>query len=78
MFEGLNLTPILIPLAALLIGWAMGFFDSNMRTSKKIRQAEESAQTAIKEAEKQIADAQARLASAPTIAAAAETAGGIP
>ena len=75
MFEGLNLTPILIPLAALLSGWAMGCFDSNMRTSKKIRQAEESAQTAIKEAEKQIADAQARLASAPTIAAAADDPG---
>lgn len=65
MEEGWNLTPILIPLAALLVGWAIGFFDSNMRTSKKIKQAEESAQFAIKEAENKIAEAQAKLASAP-------------
>ena len=65
MAEGLNLTPILIPLLALLVGWAIGFFDSNMRTSKKIKQAEDSAQGAIKEAEDKIAEAQAKLASIP-------------
>lgn len=58
MFEGLNLSPILIPLLTLLVGWAIGFFDSNLRASKKIKQAEDSAQTAIKNAE-----AQAKLAS---------------
>ncbi len=65
MAEGLNLTPILIPLLALLVGWAIGFFDSNMRTSKKIKLAEDSAQGAIKEAEDKIAEAQAKLASIP-------------
>ncbi|HAV77545.1 MAG TPA: hypothetical protein DCX53_09365 [Anaerolineae bacterium] len=55
MEEGFNLSPILIPLAALLVGWAIGFFDSNLRTSKKIKQAEESAQVAIREAENKVA-----------------------
>ena len=47
MEEGLNLTPILIPLLALFVGWAIGFFDSNLRTSKKIKQAEDSAKAAM-------------------------------
>lgn len=63
MEDGLNLTPILIPLAALLVGWAIGFFDSNLRTSKKIKQAEESAKAAIEAAESRVAEAQAKLAS---------------
>ena len=63
MEEGWNLTPILIPLLALLAGWAIGFFDSNLRTSKKIKQAEDSAQAAIKAAEGRLAQEQARLAS---------------
>lgn len=64
MEEGWNLTPILIPLIALLVGWAIGFFDSNLRTSKKIKEAEESAQVAIRAAEDRMAQAQAKLASA--------------
>jgi hypothetical protein len=68
MFEGLNLSPILIPLLALLAGWAIGFFDSNMRTSKKIRQAEASAQAAIKAAENKAAEAkQASAAENPVL-----------
>jgi hypothetical protein len=63
MEEGWNLSPILIPLLTLLAGWAIGFFDSNLRTSKKIRQAEESAQATVKAAENRIAEAQAKLAS---------------
>jgi hypothetical protein len=63
MEEGLNLTPILIPLLALFVGWAIGFFDSNLRTSKKIKQAEDSAKAAIEAAERKAALAQA---SAPT------------
>lgn len=63
MEEGWNLTPVVIPLVALLAGWAIGFFDSNMRASKKIKQAEESAQFAIQEAEKKITEAQVKLAS---------------
>jgi hypothetical protein len=60
MFEGLNLSPILIPLATLLVGWVIGFFDSNMRTAKKIKQAEDLAQAAIKDAEDKIAEIRAK------------------
>jgi hypothetical protein len=63
MEEGFNFTPILIPLIALLVGWAIGFFDSNMRTSKKIKQAEDSAKAAREAAENMIAQAQANQAS---------------
>ncbi len=59
--EGLNLAPILIPLLALLAGWAIGFFDSNLRTSKKIKQAEDSARAAIQAAEKRLEDERERL-----------------
>lgn len=62
MPEGLNLTPILVPLATLLLGWVIGFFDSNNRTSKKIKQAEDKAQTAINDAQKMIADARVQAA----------------
>jgi len=65
MEEGWNITPILIPFITLLVGWAIGFFDSNMRTTKKIKQAEDSAQIVTKEAEKKIAEAQAKLAAVP-------------
>lgn len=65
MEEGWNLTPILIPLVALLAGWAIGFFDSNLRASKKIKQAEDSAKAAIETAENKVAEAQAKLASLP-------------
>lgn len=40
----------IIGFVALLVGWAIGFFDSKMRADKKIRQAEESAQVAIQHA----------------------------
>ena len=65
MEEGWNITPILVPIVALLAGWAIGFFDSNMRTSKKIKQAEESSQFAIKQAEDKIAEMQAKFAFTP-------------
>lgn len=63
MDEGFNLTPVLIPLLALLVGWAIGFFDSNLRTSKKIKQAEDSAKAAIEAAERKAAQAQAAASS---------------
>lgn len=47
----------------MVIGWAMGFFDSNTRTSKKITAAEANAEIKIKEAEKKIAEAEQNLAS---------------
>jgi hypothetical protein len=63
MEEGFNFTPILVPLVALLVGWAIGFFDSNLRTSKKIKEAEASAQVAIQDAKDKTAQAEAKLAS---------------
>ncbi|MEP0805533.1 MAG: hypothetical protein HRF47_08585 [Chloroflexota bacterium] len=63
--EGLNLAPILIPLLALLAGWAIGFFDSNLRTSKKIKQAEDSARAAIQAAEKRLAEEREKITAAP-------------
>ena len=66
-----NLGPYLLGgFIGIIVGWVIGFFDSNLRTSKKIKQAEESAKIAIKEAEDKIAQAQARLASAPAQTAA--------
>ncbi len=65
MEEGWNLGPILIPLLTLLAGWAIGFFDSNMRAAKKIKQAEDSAKIVVKNAENKIAEAQAKLAAIP-------------
>jgi len=57
----LNLTSILIPFGALLLGWVIGFLDSNLRTSKKIKAAENKAEIAIKEAQEKVAEAEARL-----------------
>ncbi|MBV6397164.1 MAG: hypothetical protein HFACDABA_02769 [Anaerolineales bacterium] len=52
---------IVIGLIALAVGWAIGFFDSNMRAEKKIREAEERAkfaeEKARKEAQRPIAEA---------------------
>lgn len=62
MPEGFTLTPILIPLAALIIGWAIGFFDSNNRSAKKIKEAETRAEHAQKEAERKAAQAEQQLA----------------
>jgi hypothetical protein len=50
---------IVYVLVAVLIGWVIGFLDSNLRTSNKIKSAESKAQLAISEAEKKIAAAQA-------------------
>ena len=44
------------------IGWAIGFFDSNNRTAKKIEIAESKADQVIKEAEKKIAQAEQQAA----------------
>jgi hypothetical protein len=49
----------------LLIGWIIGFFDSNNRTAKKIQSAEANAAIAMKEAENKIAEANQRLAEIP-------------
>lgn len=61
MEQSTNYLPhIIVGFIALLIGWAMGFFDSNLRSSKKIKQAEESAVIAAQEAQNKIAEFEAR------------------
>jgi len=44
-------------LIAVAVGWVIGFFDSNLRTSKKIRAIEENAEMMILDAEKKLAEA---------------------
>jgi hypothetical protein len=50
-------------LAAVFVGWMIGYFDSNIRTSKKIKAAEAKAKIAISEVEKKILEAQAQVKS---------------
>lgn len=65
------ITRIVISLIALVIGWAIGFFDSNMRAEKKIKAAEERAkfaeQKARAEAERAIAEAKSAQAAPVTM-----------
>lgn len=64
MEQSTNYLPYIITgLVMMLIGWAIGFFDSNLRTSKKIKQAEASAEVAVREAKNKIEAAEAKLAS---------------
>lgn len=48
---------ILYVFIAVIVGWVIGFVDSNMRTEKKIKAAEANAEIKIREAEKKIAQA---------------------
>lgn len=50
MTSNINLAPLLIPLGMLMLGWIIGFFDSNLRTAKKIKEAEQKAELAIHQA----------------------------
>ena len=64
MEQSTNYLPhILIGLGALILGWIIGFMDSNMRTGKKVKQAEASAEIAIQDAKDKTAQAEAKLAS---------------
>jgi len=45
-----NLTSILVMLGVLVVGWLIGFIDSNIRSSRKIRAAAAQAQMKIEEA----------------------------
>ena len=64
MEQTTNILPYFITgFVMMIVGWAMGFFDSNLRTSKKIKQAETSAAAAIREAQSKIAQAEQKLAS---------------
>jgi hypothetical protein len=63
-----NLGPYLLGgFIGMIIGWVIGFFDSNLRSSKKIKQAEETAQIALQDAKDKIAQAEARVASVAAI-----------
>ncbi|MDP2977063.1 MAG: hypothetical protein Q8N45_12735 [Anaerolineales bacterium] len=55
-----NLTTILILLGALILGWVVGFFDANLRTSKKIKAAETQAQIQIEAARAMALSAEAQ------------------
>jgi hypothetical protein len=46
---------------AVIVGWFIGFLDSNMRTAKKIKAAESNAEIKIKEAERKIAEAEQQI-----------------
>ena len=73
--EGLNLGPLLIGLGALIMGWVIGFFDSNNRSARKIRQAETKVGINSKEAGDRIAELETRLASRRATPAGADEAG---
>ena len=49
-------------LIGMVIGWGIGFFDSNGRTASKIQVAESKADAIIREAEKKIAQAEKQIA----------------
>jgi hypothetical protein len=53
-------------LFGIIIGWLIGFFDSNMRTAKKIQAAEVRAETAEKAAERKTAEANEKISAAGT------------
>ncbi len=55
-----NLATILILLGALILGWVVGFFDANLRTSKKIKAAETQAQIQIEAARAMALSAEAQ------------------
>lgn len=58
-----NILPYFITgMVMMLIGWAMGFFDSNLRTSKKIKQAEDASAAAVNESKSRIVQVEAKLA----------------
>lgn len=66
----MTLTYIIVALVALIIGWVIGFFDSNMRTAQKIKAAEQQAQIKLEEAQKKIAQTEQRLAQESHVPAA--------
>jgi len=55
---------ILYIFIAVIVGWFIGFLDSNLRTAKKIQAAEASAELQVMEAERKIAQAEQKFASA--------------
>lgn len=71
--QGVDFSPILRQAGylflAFIVGWVIGFLDSNLRTSKKIRAAESKSESAVKEAKDKIALAEERLSLVATTVA---------
>ncbi len=63
---------ILYVVIAVIVGWGIGFLDSNLRTSQKIKAAEQKAQIKLEEAEKKIAQADQKNSLEDRIAPAAQ------
>jgi antitoxin component HigA of HigAB toxin-antitoxin module len=67
--------PVVVGIASLIIGWAIGFWDSNTRTAKKIGAAEAKSEAAIQQAraksEEAVRQARAEVAEAASRAAQA-------
>jgi len=55
---------LLYVLIAVIVGWFIGFLDSNLRTSKKIRAAENNAERIVEEAERRVAQIEQKYADA--------------
>jgi hypothetical protein len=55
---------ILYIFIAVIVGWFIGFLDSNLRTSKKIQAAEANAEMMIEEAERRVAQLEKKYADA--------------
>jgi hypothetical protein len=68
----MTLQYIVIALIAVIVGWVIGFVDSNLRTSQKIKAAEQKAQIKLEEAEKKIAQADQKISLESRIAPAAQ------
>lgn len=66
----MTLQYIVIALIAVIVGWVIGFVDSNLRTSQKIKAAEQKAQIKLEEAEKKIAQADQKISLESRIAPA--------
>jgi hypothetical protein len=58
---------IIYILIAVIVGWFIGFLDSNMRTAKKIRAADTKAQAAIEDAQKKTAQIEKQLLTASSL-----------
>lgn len=69
MTSNINLAPLLIPLGMLMLGWIIGFFDSNLRTAKKIKEAEQKAELAINQAQAESQRAIEAAAAQPILSA---------
>ncbi|MBK9925942.1 MAG: hypothetical protein IPP66_11715 [Anaerolineales bacterium] len=61
------LSPLAVPAIALIIGWVLGYFDSNKRTADKIKKAEETAKFAVESAEARLAQVTSKAAESPTL-----------